>query len=165
MFVHITEDDYNEDTDECGEDNTTSSCSASVDDEDIETPNIPLKIQSIFQILCYNIPRGKMKLLFTLWIQAWHRKPKSSELLTSFNRLELCMSYKETKQHRNNLAKLAIISSEQYGISLPIHFSPIQFILVAMNDLDHWNANSLAGISVAHDTATTLIQIKPTSNV
>ena len=49
------------------------------------------------------------------------------------------MSYKETKQHRNNLAKLAIISSEQYGISLPIHFSPIQFILVAMNDLDHSN--------------------------
>lgn len=64
------------------------------------------------------------------------------------------MSYKETKQHRNNLAKLAIISSEQYGISL-----------LAMNDLDHSNANSLAGISVAHDTATTLIQIKPTSNV
>lgn len=76
MFVHITEDDYNEDTDECDEDNTTSSCSASVDDEDIETPNISLKIQSIFQILCYNIPRSKMKLLFTLWIQAWHRKPK-----------------------------------------------------------------------------------------
>ena len=75
MFVHITEDDYNEDTDECDEDNTT--------------------------------------------------------------RLELCMSYKETKQHRNNLAKLAIISSEQYGISLPIHFSPVQFILAAMNDLDH----------------------------
>ena len=132
MLVHITGDDYNEDTDECDKDNTTSSCSASVDDEDIKTPYIPLKIQSIFQILYYNIPRGKMKLLFTLWIQAWHRKPKSSELLTSFN---------------------------------PIHFSPIQFILVAMNDLDHSNANSLAGISVAHDTATTLIQIKPTSNV
>ena len=66
MLVHITEDDYNEDTDECDKDNTTSSCSASVDDEDIKTPYIPLKIQSIFQILYYNIPRGKMKLLFTL---------------------------------------------------------------------------------------------------
>ena len=66
MLVHITEDDYKEDTDDCDEDNTISSCSASADDEDIETPNIPLKIQSIFQILSYNIPRGKMKLLFTL---------------------------------------------------------------------------------------------------
>ena len=32
-----------------------------VDDKDIETPNIPLKITSIFQILCYTTHSGKIK--------------------------------------------------------------------------------------------------------
>ena len=56
-----TEDDYNKDINEFDEDNTISSYSASVDDKDIETLNILLKIKSIFQILCYTIHRGKIK--------------------------------------------------------------------------------------------------------
>lgn len=50
-----TEDNYVEDINDCDENNITSSCSVSVDDEDIKTPNIPLKIKSIFQMLCYSI--------------------------------------------------------------------------------------------------------------
>ena len=92
-------------------------------------------------------------------------KSKSHELLTSFNRLGLSISYKETKQHRNNLAKLAILNSGPYGIPLPTHFSPTQSTLAAMDNFDHSDANSLAGISVSHDTAMTLFQIKPTLNI
>ena len=75
------------------------------------------------------------------------------------------MQRQRNKTAQKQFSKFAIISSEQNGISIPIHFSPIQFTLASMNDFDHSNANSLAGVSVAHDTATTLIQIKPTSNV
>lgn len=65
------------------------------------------------------------------------------------------MSYKETKQIKNNLAKLAILNSESYGIPLPT------FTLVATNNFDHPDANSLARISAAHDTAMILFQINP----
>lgn len=82
-------------------------------------------------------------------------KKEKSELLTTFSRLELCMSYKETKQIKNNLAKLAILNSESYGIPLPT------FTLVAMDNFDHPDANSLARISAAHDTAMILFQINP----
>ena len=90
---------------------------------------------------------------------ATYGKSKNRELLTSYNRLGLYMSYKETKQHRNNLAKLAILNSEPYGISRPTHFSPTQFALAAMDNFDHCDANSLAGMSVAHDTAITSYDI------
>ena len=48
------EDDYNKNIDGCDEDNTTCSCSASVDDEDIETSKIALKINPFFK---YYAPR------------------------------------------------------------------------------------------------------------
>ena len=56
-----TEDDCNKYIDKYDKDNTTSSCYASVDDENVETPNFPLKIKFLFQILCYTIYRSKMK--------------------------------------------------------------------------------------------------------
>ena len=78
-----TEDDYNEDIDECHDD-LISSCSASVDDEDIETPNNISKIKSIFQILCYTIHRGKMKTpLHFISSSAIYEKSKIRGLLTS----------------------------------------------------------------------------------
>lgn len=41
ILIHTEiEDDYNGDTDDCDEDITTSSCSAIIDDEDIEMSNI-----------------------------------------------------------------------------------------------------------------------------
>ena len=54
---------------------------------------------------------------------AIYEKSNSRGWLISFNRHGLCTSYKETKLHRNNLAKLAISRSNGTGILLPIHFS------------------------------------------
>ena len=84
-------------------------------------------------------------------------------MLTSFNRLGLCTSYKETKLHRNNLAKLAISRSSDTGIPLPTHFSKSRFTMAAMNNFDHSDFNSIRETAGTHDTAMTLFQIKPES--
>ena len=66
-----------------------------------------------------------------------YEKCKSRELLTSFNRLGLCTSYKKTKLHRKNLAELAISGSNDTCIPLPTHFSKRQFIIAAVDIFDH----------------------------
>ena len=80
------------------------------DDKNVwQTFDIPLKIKSLFQLIYYNIHNGKKKTpLHIMNSKAIYQKCKSRELLTSFNLLGLCTSRKETKLHRNNLAKLAI---------------------------------------------------------
>ena len=88
---------------------------------------------------------------------------KSRELLTFFNPLGLCTSYKETKLQRNNLAKLAISRSNDTGIPLPTHFLKSQFTIAAMDNFDHSDFNSLTGTVATHDTAMVLFQIKTES--
>ena len=75
----------------------------------------------------------------------------------------MCTSYKGTKLHRNNLAKLAIARSSDTGIPLPIYFSKSQFTIAAMDNFDHSDFSSLTGTAGTHDTAVTLFQIKPES--
>ena len=86
-------------------------------------------------------------------------------MLTSFNHLGLCLSYKETKLHRNNIAKLPISRSNDTGIPLPIYFSKSQFTIAAMDNFDHSNFSSLTGTVGTHYTVMTLFQIKPESCV
>ena len=135
------------------------------DDKNVsQTFDIPLKIKSLFQLIHYNIHNGKKKApLHMMNSSAIYEKCKSRELLTSFNRLGLCSSYKETKLHRNNLAKLAISRSNDTGITLPTHFSKSQFTIAAMDNFDHSDFNSLTGTAGTHDTAMTLLQIKAES--
>ena len=122
------------------------------DDKNVsQTFDIPLKIKSLFQLIYYNIHKGKKKTPLRLMnSSAIFEKCKSRELLTSFNGLGLCTSYKETKLHRNNLAKFDISRSNGTGITLPTHFSKSQFTIAAMD-------------SCTHDAAMTLFQIKPES--
>ena len=94
---------------------------------------------------------------------AIYEKCKSRELLTSFNRLGLCPSYKETKLHRNSLAKLATSRSNDTGIPLQTYFSKSQFTIAAMDNFDHSDFNSFTGTASTHDTSMTLFQIKPES--
>ena len=94
---------------------------------------------------------------------AIYEKCRIRELLTSFNRLGLCTSCKETKLHRKNLAKLAISRNSDPGIPLPTHFSKSHFAIAAMDNFDHSDFNSLTGTAGTHDTAMTLFQIKPES--
>ena len=94
------------------------------DDKNVsQTFDIPLKIKSLFQLIYCNIHMGKKKIpLHIMNSSAIYEKCKSRELLTPFNCLGLCVSYKGTKLHRNNLAKLAISRSNDTGIPLPTHF-------------------------------------------
>ena len=95
-------------------------------DDDVnvsQTFDIPLQIKSLFQLIYYYVYNGKKKIpLHIMNSSAVYEKCKSRELLTSFNCLGLCTSYKETKLHRNNLAKLTISRSNDTGIPLPTHF-------------------------------------------
>ena len=91
---------------------------------------------------------------------AIYEKCKSQKLLTSFNCLGLCTSYKEKKFHRNDLAKLAISRSNDTGIPIPTHFSKIQFTIAAMDNFDHSDFNSLTRTAGNHDTEMALFQIK-----
>ena len=98
----------------------------------------------MFKRIYYNVLNGKKKTpLHTMNSSAINEICKSRELLTFFNPLGLCTSYKETKLQRNNLAKLAISRSNDTGIPLPIHFSKSQLTIAAMDDFDQSDFNSL----------------------
>ena len=117
---------------------------------------------SIFQILYYNIHRGKKNTpLHIMNAAEIYEKCKSRELITSFNRCGVCVSYNSMKRHREALAKYAVHRSEPSGIPLPSHFSLNQFTLAAFDNFDHNDKYTLSGLSSSHDTAITLFQVKP----
>lgn len=96
-----------------------------------------------------------------------YEKCRSKELITSFNRSGLCISYKTMKKHRNNLAKYTIVRSmkENQRVPLPSHFCPSKFTLAAFDNFDHGDKNTISGKFSAHDTAITLFQEKPAKSV
>ena len=69
-------------------------------------------------------------------------KRKSRELITSFNKSEIWISYDSMKKHRNDLAKLAIYQSLNFGVPLPSHFSPDMFTIAAFDNFDHSDKNN-----------------------
>ena len=82
-----------------------------------------MKIGSLFQIMFYNLHSGNKRTpLHVMNAVEIYERCKSRELITSFNRSGLCISYASMKKHRNDLAKLAIISSSESGLPLPSHF-------------------------------------------
>ena len=93
-----------------------------------------------------------------------YEKCKSREPITSFNRAVLCVSQREIKKHRNNLAKLAILNSKSNGVPIPSHFVQKEFTLGALDNFDHSDKNSLSGLLSCHDTDMTLCQTKPREN-
>lgn len=88
-------------------------------------------------------------------------KCKSRGSLTSFNRIGPCMSYKQVKEDKMNLAKYVIMASERSHAPIPSHFSLNKFTLVAMDSFDHTDRSSLSSALSNHDTIITLFQIKP----
>ena len=90
-----------------------------------------------------------------------YERCRSKKLITSFNRSGLCISYQSMKQHRQNLAKLAILQSNTSKVPLPTHFSPEEFTVVAFDNFNHADKNSLSGKYCSNDTAITLFQRIP----
>ena len=107
-----------------------------------------VKIMSLFQIMCNNLHRGRMKTpLHVMNAHTIYEKCKSQELITSFNRTGICVSYKQLKNDRTDLAKYAVIASGNHGIPIPCHFSTKEFTLAAMDNFDHPDKTSLSGLS------------------
>ena len=75
---------------------------------------------------------------------AKYEKSTISKLLTSFNRIGHCMSYRETKQQRNNFTKLGILNNEPYGIPLPTYFLQTQFKSAAIDNSDQCDVNVMS---------------------
>ena len=109
---------------------------------------------SIFQIPYCNVHRGKKNTPFHIMNAAEiYKKCKSRELITSFNRCGVCVSYNSMKRHREALAKYAVRRSEPSGIPLPSHFSLNHFTLAAFDNFDHDDKYTLSGLSSSHNTA------------
>ena len=53
------------------------------------------------------------------------------------------------------------MTSEPYGIPLRAHFSPTQFTLAVMDNFDHSDAISLAGISAVRELLTNKVRNIP----
>ena len=65
------------------------------DIEQVNNNHIKIKILSLIQIMHYNINHGRKKTpLHIMNASAIYEKCKSRELITSFNRAGLCVSYK-----------------------------------------------------------------------
>ena len=94
-----------------------------------------------------------------------YERCNSRELITSFNRSGLCISYASMKKHRNDLSKFAIANSSEFGLAIPSHFSPSTFTISAFDNLDYVDKIMLSGKSGSHDTVITLFQEIPTKKV
>ena len=116
----------------------------------------------IVQILYYNIHSGRKLIFFYVMnsVQIFERCC-SKELITSFNRSGLCISYQSMKQHWQNLARLAIVQSQTSKVLLPTNFSPGEFTVVAFDTFSHAGKNSLSVKYCSHSTAITLFQSIP----
>ena len=116
-----------------------------------------MKIGSLFQILYYNLHNGRKTTPFHLMNSVEiYEKCKSRELITSFNKSGLCVSYASMKKHRNNLAKRAVLQGKNTGVPLPSHFSTESFTLAAFDNFDHADRNTLSGTYSTHDPVLTL---------
>ena len=124
------------------------------------------KLGSIFQIKYYNLHSGTKKTpLHIMNAVELYEKCKSRELITSFNKSGICISYGSMKKHRNDLAKLAIYQSLNFGVPLPSHFSPDMFTIAAFDNFDHSDKNTLSGKSSTHNTVMTLFEEIPLQRV
>ena len=120
------------------------------------------KIKSVIQIIFYVLNQGKQKNPFHIMnANAIYEKCKSGELITSFNLVGVSVSYKGIRQHRSNLAKLAILKSNESSIPMPNNFVRSEFTLAAVDHFDHSDENSLSGMQSTHHTAMILCQTTP----
>ena len=132
------------------------------DTEEVASSKLMMKINSLFQIMFYQVTDGKHKTpLQIMNAHGIYERCRSRELITAFNRQSVCISYNTMKKLRSDLAKYTIHKSSENEIPLPNHFDSNCFTIAAMDNFDNSDKNSLSGMMHAHDTALTLFQEKP----
>ena len=120
------------------------------------------KMKSLYQMMFYNVHNGRKKT--PLHLMAAHNvydKCKSRELITTLNRIGVCVSYNEIQRSRKNLAHFAFKEGEKYGVPIPSHFVRENFTIAALDNFDHADRSSPTGMMSNHDTVMVLFQIKP----
>ena len=143
-FNEINENGDNDDT-------TTGSCK--------KKKKLTNKIKSVIQIIFYVLNQGKQKTPFHITnANAIYENCKSRELITSFNRVGISVTYKDIRHYRSDLGKLAILKSNENSIPMPNHFVGSEFTLTAVDHFDHSDKNSLSGMQSTHDIAMILYQ-------
>lgn len=118
-----------------------------------------MRIKSLDQIMYFILYNGRKKTPLHLLTEiAIHSTCKSASLITSFNKIGLCVSYDDIRRVRLRLA-LYTIERGEGNVPLPSHFDPNQFTVATFNNFDH-NEGSLSGLNSSYDTVFVLIQNK-----
>ena len=110
----------------------------------------------------YNIHNGRRRT--PLHLMAAHNiydKFKSRELITSLNRIGVCISYNEIQRERKSLAHYTFKQGEDWGVPISSHFVKENFTIAALDNFDHTDRSSTSGMLSNHDTVTVLFQEKP----
>ena len=130
------------------------SCNHQVNAYDIEddddapalTKRKVMKIKSLYQILYCNLHGGKEKTPLHLFTgHSVYKKCKSREVLTSFNKVGVTVSYNEVQRARNDLARFTYFQRKNEGVPISSHFSKDEFTIGAFDNFDHSNRSSLSG--------------------
>ena len=133
------------------------------DDIDTERKNENInfiKVISLYQIIFYILHTGKKKTsLHLMTAHAIYEKCKSRELITTFNHIGVCDSYRQVQKARSNLAQYTLTHCKK--VPIPSHFSKVMFTIAAFDSFDHQDRSSPAGMNSNHDTVSTLFQVKP----
>ena len=127
-----------------------------------EKRDFSIKTKSTVHLLYYNIHSGRKLTPFHVMdsVQIYERF-HSKDLIISFNRSGLCISYQSMKQHRQNLARLAIVQSSTSKVPLPTHFSPEGFTVVAFENFNHADKNSVSRKYCSNDTSVHCFKVYP----
>ena len=113
-------------------------------------------------MMFYNVHNRRKKT--PLHLMAAHNvcnKCKSRELITTLNRIGVCVSYNEVQRCRKNLAHYSCIEGENDGVPITSHFVHENFTIAAFDNFDHADRSSSSGLMSNHDTVMVLFQIKP----
>ena len=112
-----------------------------------------LKINSLFQMMYYNLHNGRQSTSF----HSIYEKCRCKEIITQQNRLRVSVRYNTIKQYRTSLAKYAMLKSSENNVPLPSHFNKEMFTIAAFDNCDHTDRTSRSELSSSHDTVFTLL--------
>ena len=92
-----------------------------------------------------------------------YEKCKSIELITVFHKQCMHISYKSIKSQWSNLARFTVLQSFSVAVPLLNNFDTQIFTIVAPDNSDNADRNSLSGRKHAHDSVITVSQVKPST--
>ena len=117
------------------------------------------QVHCLFQMLVYNIHRGKKKTPLHMMLgHALYARDRSKSLLTVFNRIGSFTSYQTIRHARSLLASYAVKCSENGEIPIPSTFTRDDYTMAGMDNSDYADKSSLSGTEGSHYAALVLFQ-------